>query len=49
VWVEKEMYFLVNGAEVQREIYNDIHVNAPFEAGLFEIEPYRRPGWIPRN
>jgi hypothetical protein len=46
VWVEKEMYFLVDGREVQREIYNDIHVNTPFEAGMFEIEPYRRPGWI---
>jgi hypothetical protein len=46
IWVEKEMYFLVNGAEVQREIYNDIHVNAPFEPGIFDVEPYHRPGWF---
>lgn len=46
IWVEKEMYFLVNGAEVQREIYNDIHVNTPFEPGIFDVEPYHRPGWF---
>ncbi len=46
VWVEKEMYFLVDGREVQREIYNSIRVNTPLEAGTFDIEPYRRPGWI---
>ncbi len=46
IWVEKEMYFLVNGREMQREIYNDIRVNVPFEVGLFDVEPYHRPGWI---
>jgi hypothetical protein len=46
IWVEKEMYFLVNGREMQREMYNDIHVNTPFEPGTFEVEPYHRPGWI---
>ena len=46
VWVEKEIHFFVNGVERQGEIYNDIRVNTPFEAGLFDAEPYRRPGWI---
>lgn len=47
IWVESELVFLQNGAEVQREIYHDIRVNPELDPQLFEPDQYRRPGWIP--
>ena len=45
---ETEMVFLRNGKEIQREFYNDTHLNVKFETWLFEIGPWQRPGWIPK-
>jgi hypothetical protein len=45
-WVETEMAFSVNGREIQREVYNDIHVNVPLDSTTFTPGEYHRPSWI---
>jgi len=47
IWVEQSMVFYRNGQEIQREIYNDIQVNTPLDAAIFEPASYTRPRWIP--
>ncbi|HEU4697923.1 MAG TPA: hypothetical protein VFS40_01985 [Gemmatimonadales bacterium] len=45
-WIAPDVIIRVNGREVQREIYDEIHANVPLEPGLFDATAYRRPGWV---
>ena len=45
-WIETEMAFLRDGAEFQRESYQDVRPNAPVDAALFEVDRYRPPAWV---
>ena len=47
IWVETEMVFYRNGQELQRELYNDVHVNPQLDDAIFEPATYTRPRWIP--
>jgi hypothetical protein len=47
--VESEMVFLVGGVERQREYYNDIKLNVPLEAEIFDNKVWHRPAWIPKS
>ena len=44
--VETEMHFLVNGKEIQREVYTQVTVNPKFDAGIFDPEKNVTPTWI---
>jgi len=46
IWVETGMTFYRNGQEIQRELYNDVHVNQELNPLIFEPDTYRRPEWI---
>jgi hypothetical protein len=46
-WVEGELHFIVNGAEVQAEYYSDVKVNPPVDPALWSTTTWKRPAWIP--
>lgn len=45
-WIAPEVVFRVNGALRLTETYSDIRADVPLDARLFDVDEYRRPGWI---
>ncbi len=45
-WVAARCVIKVNGKEVQREVYRDIHADVKLQADLYDSETYHKATWI---
>ncbi|MCC6245690.1 MAG: hypothetical protein IT353_22855 [Gemmatimonadaceae bacterium] len=45
-WVETEIVFYQKGTLVQRELYNDVKVDVPLDASIFEPRLLPLPAWV---